>query len=271
MPQCPVCQALYDETQTKYCTHCGWSLVDISPIVLEQLPEEYQESLHARLKWAQRTWAKVQAAQHSLQSQFNKGTRERAELKELLLSLNEKLDSHEPSLSGVRSQADPQKAAAKPVVDFSKLQKYLEAEKWQEADWESAKIMLKAVEREKQGYLIPANLDKFPCQILEKINRFWLTASRGRFSLSYQKQLYTSLGGTRFLHPPIWRKFAQQMGWYAEGRWLQYDELDFSLDAPVGHLPVLGDSVVWFVGGWSGGGNGFAALASRINKCKVGD
>lgn len=273
MPQCPVCQTFYDPSQTQYCMHCGWHLIDVSPLVLEQLPEEYQNSYHIRLKWAQRTWAKFQAASNAIQTQLHQGSQEREEIKEAIASISNQLQSMDTSLVKVPTLSTSAKKTSPPhpPVDFKKLQKHLKAGNWQEADWETARMIIKVVGREKQGYLAAADLEKCPCRILEKIDRLWLTASKGRFSLSYQKQLYTSLGGTRFVHPQIWQKFATQMGWYQEERWLKYDELTFSEEAPVGHLPVLGDSLVWFVGGWGGGSQAFSALISRLSQCKIGD
>ena len=49
-------------------------------------------------------------------------------------------------------------------VDYTKLRDLLVAQKWKEADQETAKVMLKAVGRKniEQGWLIKKDIDHFP-------------------------------------------------------------------------------------------------------------
>ncbi len=62
-------------------------------------------------------------------------------------------------------------------IDYRQLRDLLKAEKWQEADKETRKVMLKAVNRESEGFVDVDSLKKFPCQDLRTIDRLWETAS----------------------------------------------------------------------------------------------
>ena len=59
-----------------------------------------------------------------------------------------------------------------------------------------------------------------------------------RKSLSIQQTIWSSLGG--LVDYETKKKLGDRLGWRKEGRWLNYDQLNFGLEpnAPLGHLPV---------------------------------
>ena len=124
-------------------------------------------------------------------------------------------------------------------VDYTKLRDLLEAQKWQEADEETANVMLQAAERTSQGYLSSSDIESIPCEDLRTINQLWLKYSDGKFGFSVQKDIYESLGGTKEYNEEIWSNFSERVGWKRKkgGDWLSYSELTMNLTAPVGHLP----------------------------------
>jgi hypothetical protein len=149
------------------------------------------------------------------------------------------------------------------------LQNLLAAKKWQDADQETARIMLVLTKKEDKGCLNEADLSKLPCVDLETIDQLWLNASDHHFGFSVQRQLYQNLGGTKFFEPEIWRNFGHTVGWYNDPNWLKYEALNFSEQAPSGHLPIMGDSQVWFVSGWEGSYRNFSGLLSRLAYCQI--
>ena len=52
---------------------------------------------------------------------------------------------------------------------YDKLNNYLAAEKWEEADKETLKVMLAVTKREKEGWLDFKDIDNFPCEDLRTI------------------------------------------------------------------------------------------------------
>jgi hypothetical protein len=92
-------------------------------------------------------------------------------------------------------------------------------------------------ESEEDGYFNINNILNFPREDLCIINQLWLKYSNGRFGFSVQKRIYQSLGGKRNYDEKIWEAFGDSIGWKKEGRWLNYDDMIFSLKAPEGHLP----------------------------------
>ncbi|MFQ3613175.1 MAG: serine/threonine-protein kinase [Cyanobacteriota bacterium] len=135
---------------------------------------------------------------------------------------------------------------------FQGLWDRLQAGQWREADrWTSA-LMLKLSGRSTTGYFALEDIQAFPCPMLRLIDQFWVQTSLGRFGFSVQKQLWQGLGpsgtftgGTSAL--PREEQMAEKVGWWVQGRWLGYDELNTSLQAAKGHLPI------GFFWGYAGG------------------
>jgi len=119
-------------------------------------------------------------------------------------------------------------------VNYKKLRDLLAAEKWKEADQETANCMLK-VAGEIVG-LGRKSIDNFPCEDLRTIDQLWVKHSNGKFGFSVQKQIYQSLGATRINH----EEFGDRVGWRQGGKWLWYSDLTFSQSIDyTGHLPFL--------------------------------
>ncbi|MCW6035346.1 GUN4 domain-containing protein [Spirulina subsalsa FACHB-351] len=280
MAYCPICQTEYTPNEDEICVTCGWDLIPRSP---RMTAGEYHRREERRLMWARQMWMTLQV--HSplitllrdMQEQLSKGSDERQELNGLLHQLQAQLTPE--VAASVNGNSAPLRLENEPLPDvvtprerlgnYRTLERLLQQKQWREADQETARLMIAIAQREKQNYLTQADLAVFPCQELLVLDQLWQVASQGKFGLMIQKQLYLELGGTRFLQPSIWRTMGQKVGWVQGNGWLTYDRLTFSLEAPVGHLPVLGDGLVWFVGGWDGGNQGFSALVSRLVQCRV--
>ena len=170
-------------------------------------------------------------------------------------------------------------------VDYSQLRDLLKVQNWKEADAQTARVMLKVANREKESELNVESINNFPCADLCTIDQLWVKYSNGRFGFSVQKRIYQSLGGTEKYDEKIWEAFGVRTGWRKEGDWLYYRDITFSLEAPEAHLPLVeGD---WIRAEWhnalcyyssddanlppcyAGGSERFSSLASRLVKCNI--
>lgn len=154
-------------------------------------------------------------------------------------------------------------------VDYGRLRKLLEEGQWKEADRETLRTMLQAVDREKKSWLRTEDIKNFSCEDLRIIDQLWLEFSQGKFGFSLQKDIYQNLGETMNIREKG-LNFGTRVGW---NKAFDYDDLLFNLNAPKGQLPS--------VGGWSGlgeewRGNGYVsrgaygyifALAQTIGRC----
>lgn len=208
-----------------------------------------------------------------LREQLAIAQRERQALTELLLQVHNQQQQILTALGQTPAIATtPQPLASdrppvgEPHYDFTHLDAQLQAQQWQGADQETARLCLQSCGQDATGYLEPSDLRRLSPQLLTEIDRRWRVASGGKFGFTVQKQKYQDRGGTKFPNEKLWQAFATETGWYGGDRWLTYDQLNFSLDAPSGHLPVGGDGVMWFIGAWSGGQKGFALVMNRIDR-----
>jgi hypothetical protein len=262
LSQCPICQAEYIKSEVRYCTICGWYLGENSSLHPEALkPEERDRIAWARRMWTQlQSYSRLEVTLQDIQAELRQACQERVEITQQIARASQDFTPQSPD----SKQLSPEPEIP---IDYTRLEELLAERDWKEADGETARLAIAIAQREKHGFLRETDLHKFPCSTLKEIDRLWLKATEGKFSLSVQKDLYLSLGGNRFINSQIWHQFGAKVGWYRGNAWLHYDELDFTLNAPVGHLPILGDGLVWFVGGWEGGGQAFSALISRLTKC----
>ena len=120
-------------------------------------------------------------------------------------------------------------------MDYGKLRDYLAQGKWEEADEETARVMLAVAKQELEGWLDEEHINNFPCEDLSTIDQLWVKYSDGKFGFSLQKRIYQGLGGTREFNRDIWEKFGDKVGWRKGGSWFHYS--DFDKKAPEGHFP----------------------------------
>jgi serine/threonine protein kinase len=122
-------------------------------------------------------------------------------------------------------------------ADYNQLRDLLAAGKWQEADKETARLMLKASGRE--GWLRVADIETFPAEELRIIDRIWREFSSDRFGLSIQKRIWQSIADTQKTEWKAWCCFGDAIGWRVKGNWLAHSSLNFTPEAPEGELPAL--------------------------------
>lgn len=160
------------------------------------------------------------------------------------------------------------------------LENLLSQQEWQAADQVTHTLLLQAVGRRQEGYLSPLDLAQIPCNLLHQIDYRWRFASQDLFGFSKQNAIYTEIAQSNS------HRFCWQVGWLMVNfRPLAvfkfYDFLNFSLEAPAGHLPALWYwQMSWAESLRSGGfgtGRGGAftnhstldALMLRLSRCKL--
>lgn len=155
-------------------------------------------------------------------------------------------------------------------ADYTRLDQLLAHRQWQQADWETASVMLKVASRDEQGWLTTSDVEKFPCTDLCIIDTLWKKYSLGRFGFSVQARIWQEVGGkVGEVNCGTEHRLGEQVGWLMYHEWLKYSELTFSLNAPSGHLPFYAFLVLepWFCFGVMVLGG--SAIASRIMDCSI--
>ncbi len=163
------------------------------------------------------------------------------------------------------------------IADLDNL---LKQQEWQAADQVTQALLLQSAHQEPGGYLMPLSLAQIPCSLLHQINGRWQSASQGRFGFAKQNDIYTRVAQSDA------HRFCQEVGWLMlDFKPLSffkfYEFLNFSLQAPEGHLPALWYwRMSWVESLRSGGfgtgrGGAFAdhstldALMLRLSRCSL--
>lgn len=143
-------------------------------------------------------------------------------------------------------------------VDYTRLQKLLQQQRWKDADGETHLRMLEAIGREKEGWFRVEDLKNFPSSELRTIDQLWVKYSQGQFGFSVQKQIWLDLGGK--LDDCDWEtylKLSDRLGWSKDDVFINYKNFTFNTNAPQGHLPgrrCEGKFWVFRLLGWMWGG-----------------
>jgi hypothetical protein len=123
-------------------------------------------------------------------------------------------------------------------LDCIKLKNLLEVQQFKEADGETYHLILRAVNREGDGWIIDKDLLKLDFSIIYDIDRYWMEYSRGKFGFVVQHSVWNMLHkqSNKFdLHI-----LAESVGWLSNDKWLDYNKFTFNLEAKEGHLPSFG-------------------------------
>lgn len=160
-----------------------------------------------------------------------------------LTSRFDKVDSQLERVSGLPAKIDRLEEDLMLFSDryrYQNLQKYLSEKNWFEADKETIRLILNVTAKEIEE-LTPEDIQHFPCKDLMAIDGLWLKYSDGRFGFSPQLKMYQELGGTTRTtleqNQQLIETWGERLGWRKDNRWLPCNELDFSLNAPVGCHP----------------------------------
>ncbi len=137
----------------------------------------------------------------------------------------------------------PSPSPAPPVDRYGRLTDLLESQKWLEADRETTKVMLKVVGREGASWLRVEDIEQFPKGDLAEIDRLWTQNSQGHFGFRIQHEIWLEITGQTTSPVEAWCRFGDRLGWNNQ------KSRNFSLSAPLGHLPYCSAVGVWWCSG----------------------
>jgi hypothetical protein len=128
-------------------------------------------------------------------------------------------------------------------ANYSRLRYLLYQNQWEAADKETEYVLLSVFSQE----MIPFNeisIQQIPAIDIQTIDKLWSHYSKGKFGFEAQFSVYASMQNLRQSQRsyPV-SSFQYDIGWRDEPSWFRrgvksYRELDFSTDAPKGHLPT---------------------------------
>ncbi len=125
-------------------------------------------------------------------------------------------------------------------LDYTPLENKLQQKKWLEANETTISLMLQAVDRDRQGWIPREDMGSLPCWDLKTIDELWKQYSNGKFGFTVQFPIFIETGNRpgRLVDSDAYDNFGSKVGWREDGQWVSFKHnLNYTLDAPVGHLP----------------------------------
>ncbi|MGB0564140.1 MAG: SAV_2336 N-terminal domain-related protein, partial [Spirulinaceae cyanobacterium] len=112
----------------------------------------------------------------------------------------------------------------------------LQEKRWEEANLETSRILLNLF----PGFRYK-ELDKKD-SLWNEVDRVWSQYSDGKFGFSSQRKLLDNLINPNSDLDIVKSYICSQLGWLRDNAFLTYGEINFSIDAPEGHLPIIIDT-----------------------------
>lgn len=152
-------------------------------------------------------------------------------------------------------------------IDYTPLRNHLANQEWLKANEITTLLILESVNRDRQGWISREDVAKIPCSDLRTIDQLWQEYSNGKFGFSVQFAIFTETGNKpgRLVASDAYDDFGTRVGWRKNDQWIQFKQnLDYSLDAPVGHLPNPRSEYQI-----TGGRLNYTALTQRMVECGI--
>ncbi|MEM8638827.1 MAG: GUN4 domain-containing protein [Cyanobacteria bacterium P01_G01_bin.54] len=160
---------------------------------------------------------------------------------EITVQKNKLQDNNQNTVEENRQLTTSEKQSKSSDKPIDNLLFFLEKKQWKKADQETAITLLESVNKS-EGNLSEEDIENIPLELLCEIDELWLKASNGKFGFTAQQEIWEQISEQGSQEQKFITKFGEYVGWSKEGNWCNYSEIQFSIDAPKGHLPVLGKS-----------------------------
>jgi GUN4-like/TIR domain len=115
-------------------------------------------------------------------------------------------------------------------INYDGLESFLRSGLWREANAETKRIILQSANREKDGYLHNEEMRDFDDNVLLQLDSLWQRYSQNRFGFSIQKKILQDCQQDASI-------FGSRVGWKQGDSWINEAHANYSLSAPLGHLP----------------------------------
>ncbi|NET26761.1 serine/threonine-protein kinase [Okeania sp. SIO1I7] len=147
---------------------------------------------------------------------------------------------------------------------YNSLDALAEKGQWQKADRQNWQLINQVGDQDGDySYISVSEAEQFSCPDLQRINQIWTQRSKGKFGYTAQLQVIDENGDTLEAFRDdvrAWRRFAIAVGWKTgtdkdDNGYLSDNELQFTIDAPKGHLSTDGEN--------------FALILTRAAQCQL--
>lgn len=134
---------------------------------------------------------------------------------------------------------------------YYNLERLLKENNFRDADLQTLEIIKQAVIKNNDYTALSyVEIKSIDCDDLNKLDSLWYQYSNGKFGFKVQKDLWFSINESKLVRFANYSLYGLIVGWVDKknnisevtdsNHFLSYDQLDFSLNASNGHLPVLG-------------------------------
>ena len=126
---------------------------------------------------------------------------------------------------------------SKKGINYLKLANLLAEEKWQQADYETQRIICKLADQEGRSNLEREDIENIPIEDLVILDGLWQSFSNDHFGLSIQSEIWLEEGEK--IDKETLKSFSERVGRTKNYKPLSYGQLNFNFKAPKGQFPLI--------------------------------
>ncbi|MDJ0695845.1 GUN4 domain-containing protein [Mastigocoleus sp. MO_188.B34] len=226
----------YQRKEIEYCDGIFFDGIKVIPVLLSTATKESIQTFHSQdVNWIWRN-----------QRVDFRSRRDSDPMGKIIQAISGKNSSNQPPVNTqpksnpitIKKPPPEDDLSSEKGVDYTQLRDFLKAQNWKAADKETLKVMLQAANRQEEGWLDYESIENFPCTDLRTIDQLWVRYSDGHFGFSVQKRIWLECGGKGKVNYEMEKALGDALGWRKNNSWLDYNDITFTLNAPVGHLPI---------------------------------
>ncbi|MCG5056712.1 MAG: GUN4 domain-containing protein [Limnoraphis sp. WC205] len=152
--------------------------------------------------------------------------------------------------------------------NYQTLESLLKEEQWSFADKLTLILINQACGQPIDFILDQKSIEVLPCRTLRIIDKLWIKYSSGKFGLSVQKKAFEFVGGKIGVDEyKSYCDFGKRVGWLVNNKWFYESDINYSSNAPDGHLPLL--PFVRMIRGIRSRKLYFSDFLSKLQECEI--
>jgi hypothetical protein len=127
-------------------------------------------------------------------------------------------------------------------ISLVRLDELLKNKDFESANMETYYLLRARCGIQKKDWISPQDIRNCDRDYLETIDKLWAINSGNRFGFTIQKEIWKKLHGDKLIYESSGnesKEFTDGLGWTINGVQVLLNDYNFTIDAPIGHLPVI--------------------------------
>jgi GUN4-like len=128
-------------------------------------------------------------------------------------------------------------------ISLVRLDELLKSQDFESANTETYYLLREICGIRQKDWISPQDINSCDRGYLETIDELWVSNSDNKFGFRIQKEIWVKLYGEKQIGEEATgyeiNEFTNKLGWTMDGVQILLSDYDFTMNSPIGHLPVI--------------------------------